>query len=94
MNRAALVSQLVEKTGLNKKTIEQVLTLYEELIVAALQRGDTVSLTSFGKFSAKRRHARMGVDPRHPANRIQIPEVIVPKFTSGKGLKDALNQRS
>jgi nucleoid DNA-binding protein len=32
----------------------------------------------------------MGVNPRHPEEKINIAAVTVPKFKAGKGLKDAL----
>ncbi|MBT7228017.1 DNA-binding protein, partial [Candidatus Parcubacteria bacterium] len=37
--------------------------------------------------------ARMGVNPQNPKEKIQIPAVVVPKFKSGKTLKDALKNK-
>jgi hypothetical protein len=36
----------------------------------------------------------MGVNPQNPTEKIRIPDVTVPKFKAGKGLKDALKQKS
>ena len=33
----------------------------------ALQKGDEVAFTGFGKFSVQARKARMGVNPRNPS---------------------------
>lgn len=90
MNKAALIDSLAEQTGLNKKVIETVIDTMLDTVVKVLQNGDDVSLTGFGKFSARTRSARMGVDPQNPSQKIQIPAVVVPKFKSGKALKDAL----
>lgn len=90
MNKATLIESLVEKTGLNKRDVELVLDTMLDSVVRALQQGDSVSLTGFGKFSARVRSARMGVDPQNPSEKIHIPAVVVPKFKAGKALKDAL----
>ncbi len=90
MNKAALIDSLVEQTGLNKKAVETVVETMLDTVVRALQQGEEVSLTGFGKFSARTRSARMGVDPQNPTQKIQIPAVVVPKFKAGKALKDSL----
>ncbi|MBI2415932.1 MAG: HU family DNA-binding protein [Candidatus Kerfeldbacteria bacterium] len=93
MNKPALIEALVERTGLPRKAIEQVLISIEAVIIETLQRGEEVNLTGFGKFIAKVRHARIGVDPRNPNERIQMPTVTVPKFRAGKTFKDSLNNK-
>ena len=57
-----------------------------------VKKGEEVVLTGFGAFSVKQRAARTGVNPQNPSEKIQIPAVKVPKFKSGKALKDALKQ--
>lgn len=90
MNKAALIEAIAEQTGVGKKTVETVIDSLLDVTTKALQQGDTVSLTGFGKFSARVRAARLGVDPQNPTQKIQVPTVTVPKFKSGKALKDAL----
>jgi DNA-binding protein HU-beta len=90
MNKVILAEQIAEKIGLNKKQAEEMLEAFEEVTTAALKRGEEVTLTGFGTFSARKRTSRMGVNPQHPTEKIQIPEVTVPKFKAGKALKDAL----
>jgi DNA-binding protein HU-beta len=68
------------------------LEVFENTVISTLKAGGEVSLTGFGTFSAKRREARMGVNPQKPTERIQIPAVTVPKFKAGKTLKDSLKQ--
>ncbi|MBI3626465.1 HU family DNA-binding protein [Candidatus Uhrbacteria bacterium] len=90
MNKAELVDKIAEKAGASKKQAEDMMDCFMESVTSALKAGHEVTLTGFGTFSAKKRAARMGVNPQHPEQKIQIPEVTVPKFKAGKGLKDAL----
>jgi len=90
MNKAELADKLAEKVGLTKKQVEDLLEAFEQTVIAALKAGGEVTLTGFGTFSARRRSARMGVNPQKPTEKIQIPEVVVPKFKAGKALKDSL----
>jgi len=93
MNKAALIEAVASKTRLTKKQIDEILETILATITENLQKGDEVVLTGFGTFSAKVRHARKGVNPQNPKERIDIPEVTIPKFKSGKALKDALKQK-
>ena len=90
MNQATLLETLFQKTNIPKPDIEKVLNEFQATIIAALKSGQEVSLTGFGTFLAKKRSARLGVNPRNPQERIQIPEVLVPKFKAGKNLKMSL----
>lgn len=90
MNKAELIDIIAEKTGISKKQAEDMLEIFEQTVISTLKSGGEVSLTGFGTFMAKRREARMGVNPQKPSEKIQIPAVTVPKFKAGKTLKDAL----
>lgn len=90
MNKAELGEKIAEKLGLTKKQTEDVLEAFVAITMETLKSGGEVTLTGFGTFSARKRNARMGVNPQKPSERMQIPEVIIPKFKAGKTLKDAL----
>lgn len=90
MNKAELSEKVASKVSLTKKQVEDVFEAMEEMIISTLKTGGEVTLTGFGTFSARVRSARMGVNPQKPSERIQIPQVTVPKFKAGKALKDAL----
>jgi DNA-binding protein HU-beta len=62
-----------------------------DCITDALQRGDSVSFTGFGKFHTTRRAAREGVNPRNPSQKVYIAAATVPKFSAGSQLKKAVN---
>lgn len=90
MNKAELALKLSEKLNLPKKSAEDIVETLEVVITNALVAGDEVTIAGFGTFSARTRSARMGVNPRNPSEKIQVPAVRVPKFKAGKALKDAL----
>ncbi|MFA5107573.1 MAG: HU family DNA-binding protein [Patescibacteria group bacterium] len=94
MNKAELMEKLAEKAHVTKKQAEDVMQAFEDITYETLRAGGEVTLTGFGTFLAKERHARMGVNPQNPSERIKIPTVTVPKFKAGKALKDALKQGS
>ncbi len=90
MNKAGLIEKIAADTQMTKKQVEDVIEKMIDLVIAELKRGGKVSLVGFGTFEARTRHTRGGVNPQKPNERIQIPEVKVAKFKTGKTLKDAL----
>lgn len=90
MNKIELAEKVAEKIGVTKKQAEDMLNAFEEVVTTTLTSGGEVTLTGFGTFMAKKREARMGVNPQKPGEKIHIPAVTVPKFKAGKSLKDAL----
>lgn len=88
-----MIDRIAEKTGVSKKQAEDMIEAFQEITTATLKEGNEMTLTGFGTFMAKKRSARGGVNPQNPTERIQIPEVIVPKFKAGKALKDALKNK-
>jgi len=93
MNKAALIERLATESNLNKKQAEGVLEALVNIIISELKVGNEVTITGFGTFMSKSRHARGGVNPQNPTERIQIPEVRVAKFKTGKTLKDSLKSK-
>lgn len=90
MNKAELIDILVAKCQVTKKQADDMIEGFTDTVMSTLKAGGEVTLAGFGTFSARKRHARMGVNPRNPIERIQMPEVVVPKFKAGKTLKDYL----
>ena len=90
MNKADLIQQMTEKSGLSKKdneaALDAVITTVEETLVL----GDKVVLVGFGTFETKSRAARKGRNPK-TKEAIDIPACKVPSFKVGKGLKDKVN---
>ena len=90
MNKAELVQNVAEKTGLTKKDSEKAVIAVFDSIQAALKAGDKVQLVGFGTFETRGRGARTGRNPRS-GETIQIPASKVPAFKAGKALKDAVS---
>ena len=90
MNKAELIDVISDKVGITKKETEDVIDTMLDTIVNQLKDGKEVTLTGFGAFSARTRKGRIGVNPRNPSEKIEIPSVVVPKFKAGKNLKEAL----
>ncbi|MFH1187829.1 MAG: HU family DNA-binding protein [bacterium] len=92
MNKQELGVKIADKFNLPKSQGEDIVKFMLSSITDVLKGGGEVVLTGFGTFSSKNRAARAGVNPQNPSERIQIPQVIVPKFKAGKALKDALKK--
>ena len=73
----------------SKKEASDCINAALDAITKALQKDDKVVITGFGVFSASKRAARMGVNPR-TGEKIKISARRVPKFKAGKTLKDAV----
>jgi DNA-binding protein HU-beta len=93
MNKIEFIEKLAVKSDVSKKEIEHFVNSMVDLIIDTLKSGSEVTITGFGTFSARDRHARMGVNPQNPKEPMKIPSVIVPKFKAGKTLKDALKSK-
>lgn len=90
MNKAGLIEKIAAEAAITKKQAEAMLDSLVKIITDELKVGNEVTITGFGTFLARTRHARAGVNPQNPKEKIQIPEVKVAKFKTGKTLKDAL----
>ncbi|HUW25029.1 MAG TPA: HU family DNA-binding protein [Gallionella sp.] len=90
MNKSDLVDAIAKSADLSKASAARALDATVETIKKALKKGDTVSLVGFGTFKVGKRAARSGRNPR-TGETIKIKAAKVPKFSAGKGLKDAVN---
>lgn len=90
MNKAELASKLAERLNVPKKTGEDFVAAFEDVVTQTLANEEEVTIAGFGTFSARVRKGRIGVNPQNPAEPITIPPVFVPKFKAGKALKDTL----
>src|SRR5690242_7885723 len=91
-----LKSDLVQRVAaqnphLYERDVEKIVNAIIDQIVDALRRGDRVELRGFGAFSAKRRGARQGRNPRTGAV-VQVAQKAVPHFKMGKEIRARLNR--
>lgn len=90
MNKNELVSAVAEEAGLEKNKAQAAVEAVFSVITSELKKGGDVRLVGFGNFSVSKRAASTGRNPQTGAE-VQIPARTVPKFSAGKGLKDAVN---
>lgn len=89
MNKAELVEKVASQTGLTKRACREAIDSITSTISDSLASGEKVTLVGFGSFKVRQRKARRGRNPQ-TGREIQIPAKKVPKFDSGKNLKEAV----
>ncbi|MBN8942390.1 MAG: HU family DNA-binding protein [Rhizobiales bacterium] len=90
MTKNELIAAVAEKAGLTKAQAGSAVDATFDIIEATLKAGGDVKLVGFGAFSVSNRAARDGRDPR-TGKPVKIAASKAPKFSAGKGLKDAVN---
>lgn len=91
MTKSELIAQLAaENPHLRPPHTVLIVATIFDAIAAALARGDRVELRGFGAFSAKRRDARTGRNPRTGAA-VAVAGKAVPYFKPGKELRERVN---
>ena len=91
MNRMELVAAMAEKTGATKKSADESLKAFIDVVTEALVKGDKVQLVGFGSFEIRKRAARKGRNPQ-TKEEIKIPASKSPVFKAGKAFKDVVNK--
>ena len=87
MTKSQIMSTLAEKTGLQKKVVQQVV---EEMVTLAYNEAKNgFTIPGLGKFMLRDRKARMGRNPQ-TGEPIRIPAKKVLKFRVAKAAKDAI----
>ena len=90
MNKQDLIGKVAEITGMAKGDSEKAVNAVFDQITEQLNARSEVRLVGFGTFKTSIRKASQGRNPR-TNEVIQIPQSTRPKFTAGKGLKEAVN---
>ena len=90
MNKHDFIDIVAAAAGVTKADAAKAVDGIFDAITGALKSGDDVRLVGFGSFSVSARAARQGRNPTTGAA-ITIAASKAPKFTAGKGLKDAVN---
>lgn len=89
MTKRELISELSIKTGKTKKDVEATIDAMVSLITETIKKGEKVSITSFGTFYLGQIAKRRGRDPQTGKD-ITIPDMKLPRFRAGKGLKETV----
>jgi DNA-binding protein HU-beta len=93
MNKADLVEKIFADQGprVSKAQASRALDAVITGITDALKRGERVTISGFGTFSASKRKARVGRNPQ-TGEPINIPARTVARFTPGKELRKDLEK--
>ena len=90
MNKNELIAAVADSTGIAKTDATAAVESVFSTIAGELKNGGDVRLVGFGNFTVTHREASKGRNPMTGAE-VDIPARNVPKFSAGKGLKDAVN---
>ena len=89
MTKSELIDAVADEAGLTKADAGRAIDAAIGAVKKALKKNQKVTLVGFGTFSVSKRKARKGRNPQ-TGETIKIPAAKVPKFTAGKGFKDAI----
>lgn len=90
MTKNELISAVADTSRITKTDAAKAVEATFDIITGALKQGDEVKLIGFGTFTVVDRKAREGRNPR-TGQPVMIAASKAPKFSAGKGLKDAVN---
>lgn len=89
INKGELIDAIAEQVDMSKREVASVVEALLDKVTEEMRQGNKVTFTGFGTFKTNKRAARQGRNPQ-TGETIQIAAATVPKFTAGKGLKDAV----
>jgi DNA-binding protein HU-beta len=89
MTKSQLLTMLAEKTGLQKKEVDAMLSELATMAYKEVKTGGEFTLPGFGKLVKAHRKARIGRNPATGAE-IKIAAKTVVKFRLAKAVKDAV----
>ena len=90
MTRAELVEHVTKISELSKKHAEIIVNTVFDSIIEALKNDEKIELRGFGSFRIRKRHSRVGRNPKTGA-RVEVPAKKIPYFKPGKELKELIN---
>lgn len=90
MNRQELITEISNRTKLNKKDTENVVATFIDVIKESLIKEEKISLSGFGTFDIVERAARTARNPK-TGESIEVGASKSPKFKPAKALKESVN---
>jgi DNA-binding protein HU-beta len=91
MTKNELIAAVADKAQMTKTAASAAVDATFDAITSTLKKGGEVKIMGFGNFRVVKRAAREGRDPRTGAP-VKIKAARRPRFSAGKGLKDAVNK--
>lgn len=91
MNKSELIDEIHQQNNLTRDECGDIIDSITDSIVETVSNGEAVRLVNFGTFKPSPKKETV---KRHPVTgeRIEVPAKVVPKFSSGKGFEEALEE--
>lgn len=89
MTKSELITEMSNRTNMNKKDCADALEAFQEVVKDELIKGERVQLIGFGSFEVAERAERIGRNPK-TSEEILIPASKAPKFKFAKTIRDAI----
>lgn len=86
MTKKDIVIKVSNDTNLTQIDVKKIVQRTLDVVLEALERGETVELRNFGVFKVKSRRGRIGRNPR-TGDEVSVPEKRVVVFKPGLVLK-------
>lgn len=90
MTKAGIINSVYERVGVTKKEATEYVEAVLETMKEALEAGEDIKVSGFGKFEVRTKGERIGRNPRTNVE-IVIPQRSVLRFKVSQVLKDKLN---
>ena len=92
MTKADLISEITDKTGVEKIAVQATVESLMTSIIDAMESGENVYLRGFGSFVIKKRAEKTGRDISKNTT-IIIPEHFVPTFKPSKTFVEGVKNK-
>jgi DNA-binding protein HU-beta len=91
MTKAEIVTEIADKTGIEKVTVQATVEAFMKSVKANLSAGKNVYLRGFGSFVVKKRATKKGRNISKNTT-IVIPEHFIPSFKPAKTFSDKVKK--
>jgi integration host factor subunit alpha len=91
MTKADIIERLYEKLGGSKQQCARLVEATFDLLKQALESGENVKISGFGKFTIRHKKARPGRNP-HTRQELTITPRTVVTFKASHVLRDQVNR--
>jgi integration host factor subunit alpha len=92
LTKAVIIDRITDELGLSRKSSSEAFESLLEILKSALESGDDVLMSGFGKFCVRTKRARRGRNPATGEAKILRARRVVTFRYSGK-LRDRINER-
>ena len=92
MTKADLISEITDKTGVEKVAVQATVESLMTSIIDAMESGENVYLRGFGSFVIKKRAEKTGRDISKNTT-IIIPEHFIPTFKPSKTFVEGVKNK-